>query len=235
MAEGKTVVTLKGLKALTEASSVGRRVKPVYFKVSDQDIGDIYPGIGIEDLGSVWYQENISGYIPVNDSTVQFILDIPKESATKYGKVFGLYFEDGTLFAVAKPPYYFPPLMRQRLKVQFVWQQIEAVMDFSDIPFYEFDQDVTHLDAVSTIALAIFDIQEHLTLLEQFKADYYRNKPRWDEHDKKLANHEARISVNELKLEDHELSILEMMGTYGEQILKNSLEIGLLKQYIKEV
>ncbi|MEO2067923.1 MAG: phage tail protein [Desulfurobacteriaceae bacterium] len=229
MAEGKTVITLNGLKALTEASSIGKQVKPVSFRVSDADIGEIYPGIDIKDLPSVWYQANISAYVPVNDSTVQFILDIPEESATKYGKVFGLYLEDGTLFAVAVPPYPFPPLMRQRFKVQFVWEQIESVMNFEDIPFYEFDQDVVHLDAVSTLSFAVFDIQEHLTVLDQFKADYYRFKGSTSE---KLSNHEERISLNEQKLSDHELAILDMSATFGNLILENSLEIGLLKQYI---
>ena len=167
MAEGKTCVTLNGLKALTEASSVGRRVKPVYFKVSDADIGDIYPGIDLKDLPSVWYQANISGYIPVNDSTAQFILDIPEEKATHYGKVFGLYLEDGTLFAVAKPPYPFPPLMRQRFRVQFVWQQIESVMNFEDIPFYEFDQDVMRLDILATLGSQIFQNSLEIGLLKQ--------------------------------------------------------------------
>ena len=235
MANGKSVATLNGIKTLTQASYTDVKMKPVYFKVSDVDVGEIYPGIDIKDLPSVWYETEISGYVLVNENTVQFICEVPAEKAIKHGATFGLYFENGVLFVVAKPPSTFPPLMRQRLRVQFVWQQIEAVMDFSDIPFYEFDQDVAHLDAVSTISLALFDIQEHLTLLDQFKADYYRNKPRWDEHDKKLSNHEARITVNELKLEDHELAILEIMGSYGEQILQNSLEIGLLKQYIKEV
>jgi|GEM_PF-992073 len=234
MAEGKTYITANGIKALAEASTLGIKVKPSYFKVSNTDI-DIYPGIDISDLSNSWYQADISGYIQIDDNTVQFILDIPQESATKFGKIFGLYLEDGTLFAVAKPPYDFPPLMRQRLKVQFVWQQIESVMNFEDIPFYEFDQDITKLEAISTLSLAIFDIQEHLTIIDQFKADYYRNKPRWDEHDKKLANHEARITANEFKLEDHENALLDMMAEFGNQILQNSLEIGLLKQYIKEV
>ncbi|WP_456459705.1 phage tail-collar fiber domain-containing protein [Desulfurobacterium sp.] len=229
MAEGKTVVTENGLKALIEASSVGKQIKPAYFKVSEQDIGDIYPGINIADLPAVWYQAPISAYVPVNDSTVQFILDIPQDKATKYGKTFGLYLEDGTLFAVAKPPYPFPPLMRQRFRVQFVWEQIDAVMNFEDIPFYEFDQDVVHLDAVSTITLALFDVQEHLVVLDQFKADYYRFK---DSTSQKLLNHEERISLNEQKLSDHELAILDMSASFGNLILENSLEIGLLKQYI---
>jgi len=215
---GKTVATLNGLKALTEASSIGRRVKPVYFKVSDADIGDIYPGIDLHDLPSVWYQADITGYIPVNDSTVQFILDIPQDKATKYGKTFGLYLEDGTLFAVAKPPYPFPPSMRQRFKVQFVWEQIDSVMNFEDIPFYEFDQDVVHLDAISTITLALFDVQKHLAVLEQFKADYYRFK---DSTSQKLLNHESRISANDQRLLDHEIAFLELSSTYGNQILEN--------------
>ena len=232
MAEGKTVITLNGLKALTEAFSLGRKTKPISFKVSDVDIGDIYPAIDIADLSSVWYQADISGRIPIDANTVQFVLGIPPDKAIRYGKIFGLYFEDGTLYAVAKPPHPFPPLIRQRLRVQFVWQQIESVMNFEDIPFYEFDQDIVKLEAVTTLSLAIFDIHEHLTLLDQFKADYFKNKPRWD---KRLSDYQAKITVNELKLEDHELTLLEMMGSYGEQILNNSLQIGLLKQYIKYV
>ncbi|OMH40229.1 gp53-like domain-containing protein [Desulfurobacterium indicum] len=231
MAEGKTVITLNGLKALTEASTLGRQVKPVYFKVSDQDIGDIYPGIDIDDLSGVWYQANISGYISVNDSTVQFILDIPEESATKYGKVFGLYLEDGTLFAVAVPPYPFPPLMRQRFKVQFVWQQIDSVMNFEDIPFYEFDQDVVHLDAISTISLALFDVQEHLIVLEQFKADYYRFKSGVSE---RLQNHEERISANKYEIEAHENAILDTSSTLSEQVLSLSEVVGLIPEAIAE-
>jgi hypothetical protein len=102
-------------------------------------------------------------------------------------------------------------------------------MNFEDISFYEFDQDVAHLDALSTISLALFDVQEHLTVLEQFKADYYRFK---SSTSKKLQNHESRISTNEVKLQDHELAILDMSATLGNQILQNSLEIGLLKQSI---
>ena len=169
MAEGKTVITLNGLKALTEASSTGRQVKPAFFNVSDQDVSDVYPGVDIDDLPGIWLTDSISAYVPVNDSTVQFIIDVPADKATKFGKTFGLYLEDGTLFAVAVPPYPFPPLMRQRFKIQFVWEQIEAVMNFEDVPFYDFDQD---------------------------------------------------------------MALLDFAATYGEQLLKNSLEIGLLKQYL---
>jgi hypothetical protein len=168
MAEGKTVVTLKGLKALTEASALGKQIKPVYFKVSERDVGDIYPGIEINDLQEVWYQANISAYVPVNDSTVQFVLDIPQEKATKYGKTFGLYLEDGILFAVAKPPYPFPPGMRQRFKVQFVWEQIEAVMNFEDIPFYEFDQDMSRLELTATLGYQVLQNSLEIGLLKQY-------------------------------------------------------------------
>ncbi len=168
MAEGKTVVTENGLRALIEASSVGKRIKPAYFKVSEQDIGDIYPGINLADLPAVWYQAPISAYVPVNDSTVQFILDIPQDKATKYGKTFGLYLEDGTLFAVAKPPYPFPPLMRQRFRVQFVWEQIDAVMNFEDIPFYEFDQDMSRLEILATLGYQILQNSLEIGLLKQY-------------------------------------------------------------------
>jgi len=168
MAEGKTVVTLSGLKALTKASTLGKQIKPAYFKVSDQDIGDIYPGMDIKELSGVWYQANISFYVPVNDSTVQFILDIPQEKATHYGKVFGLYLEDGTLFAIAKPPYPFPPGMRQRFKVQFVWEQIDSVMNFEDIPFYEFDQDMSRLEIIATLGYQVLQNSLEIGLLKQY-------------------------------------------------------------------
>ncbi len=225
MADGKTVITLNGLKALTEASSVGRQVKPVYFKVSDQDIGDIYPGIDIDDLSGVWYQANISGYIPVNDSTIQFILDIPEESATRYGKVFGLYLEDGTLFAVAVPPYPFPPLMRQRFKVQFVWQQIESVMNFEDIPFYEFAQDVYALEGFSVFGKALLEDALRISLIEGKLKEL---EPQVETNTNNITSLKGQIANLKQEIFNLKVAVFDAVSLLSKAVLELSQKVSLL-------
>jgi hypothetical protein len=225
MAEGKTVITLSGIKALTLATTLGKQVKPVYFKVSDQDIGDIYPGINISDLPSVWYQANISGVIPVNDHTVEFILDIPPDKATKYGKTFGLYLGDGTLFAVAKPPYPFPPLMRQRFKVQFVWQQIESVMSFEDLPFYEFDQDVYALSGFSVFGKALLEDTLKISLLEGKLREL---EPQVVENQNDINILKGQIEGLKQELFNLKVAVFDAVSLLGKAILELSQKVSLL-------
>jgi len=225
MAEGKTVITLNGIKALTLATTLGKQVKPVYFKVSDQDIGDIYPGIDISDLPSVWYQNKISGVIPVNDHTVEFILDVPPDKATKYGKTFGLYLEDGTLFAVAKPPYPFPPLMRQRFKVQFVWQQIQAVMNFEEIPFYEFDQDTATLQGFSIFGKALLEDALKLSLIEGKLKEL---EPQIVENQRDINTLKGQLEGLKQELFNLKVAVFDAVSLLGKAILELSQKVSLL-------
>jgi len=164
MAVGKSILTIKGSYALADASSTGKSIKPKYYKVSNQDL-PLDPTL--TDISGVWKQADISGYFPVNDNTVEFLVDIPPEQAADYGKTFGLYLEDGTLFMIAKPPYPFPPALRQTFKIQLVYNNANNLIDFQYIPFYETEQDLAIL-AVSTYLGEI--LQTHRQEIEKLKS-----------------------------------------------------------------
>jgi hypothetical protein len=225
MGEGKVVATLDGIKALTQATTLGKQVKPISFKVSDIDIGDLYLGIDIKDLSGVWYSAHISGVIPVNDHTVEFVLDIPPDKATKYGKTFGLYLEDGTLFAVAKPPYPFPPLMRQRFKVQFVWQQIQAVMNFEDLPFYEFDQDIYALEGFSVFGKALLEDAIKISLLEGKLKEL---EPKVGTNTNDINTLKGQIEGLKQELFNLKVAVFDAVSLLGKAILELSQKVSLL-------
>lgn len=164
MAVGQSILTVKGSYALADASSTGKSIKPKYYKVSNQDI-DLNPTL--TDLTGVWKQADISGYFPINDNTIEFLIDIPPEQAVDYGKTFGLYLEDGTLFMIAKPPYPFPPQLRQTFKIQLVYNNVNNLVDFRYISFYETEQDLNIL-AVSTYLGEL--LQQHRNEIEKLKS-----------------------------------------------------------------
>ncbi|WP_456400117.1 hypothetical protein, partial [Persephonella sp.] len=121
----------------------------------------------LTDLSGVWKTADISGYFPINDNTVEFLVDIPPEEASSYGKTFGLYLEDGTLFMIAKPPYPFPPALRQTFKIQLVYNNANNLIDFQYVPFYETEQDLAIL-SVSTYLSEILQI--HRQEIERLKS-----------------------------------------------------------------
>ncbi len=164
MAVGQSILTVKGSYALADASSTGKSIKPKFYKVSNQDI-PLDPTL--TDLTGVWKTADISGYFPINDNTVEFLVDIPPEEATSYGKTFGLYLEDGTLFMIAKPPYPFPPALRQTFKIQLVYEQANNLIDFQYLPFYETEQDLAIL-SVSTYLGEL--LQQHRNEIEMLKS-----------------------------------------------------------------
>ena len=141
-AVGQSIITANGIKALMDASAVGKLIKPKYFKFSDVDY-TLDPII--EDISS-WIQKDITLYNTINENTIEFVCDVAPEEAAKYTKIAGLYLEDGTLFILAKPPFPFPPLLRQTFKIQLVYQNAENLIDFSYLPFYETEQDLAILN-----------------------------------------------------------------------------------------
>ncbi|MEO1927623.1 MAG: hypothetical protein ABGX26_02930, partial [Nautiliaceae bacterium] len=99
-AVGQSLITVNGIKALMDASVIGKLVKPKYFKFSDVDYA-LDPTIA--DI-SGWIQKDISVYNTINENTVEFVCDVAPDEAAKYTKTAGLYLDDGTLFMLAKPP-----------------------------------------------------------------------------------------------------------------------------------
>ena len=191
MAVGQSMLTLKGSYALADASSTGKSIRPKFYKVSNQDI-PLDPTL--TDLTGVWKQADISGYFPIDENTVEFLVDISPEEASSYGKTFGLYLEDGTLFMIAKPPYPFPPALRQTFKIQLVYNNVNNLVDFQYLPFYETEQD-----------LAIFDVSmtffERLQIIRQEIEDLKLAKDRLFANDKEQRAYEEALTKRIEKLE----------------------------------
>ena len=165
---GKVVLTVQGSYALADAQATGKNIQPKYYKVSNQDI-PLDPTL--TDIPGVWKQDNISGYIPIDPDTVEFVIDIPPEQTTDYGRTFGLYLADGTLFAIAKPPYPFPPNLRQIFRIQVKYSNITQITDFQYIPFFETERSIAIMDTTATIwETLLYLIRE----VEQLKSQIFR-------------------------------------------------------------
>jgi len=225
-AVGQSIITANGIKALMDASAVGKLIKPKYFKFSDVDY-TLDPII--EDISS-WIQKDITLYNTINENTIEFVCDVAPEEAAKYTKIAGLYLEDGTLFMLAKPPFPFPPLLRQTFKIQLVYQNAENLIDFSYLPFYETEQDLAILQNSASIGELALQTSEDIAMLQIAKADYYKFK---GEANERLGSLEARTGKSEVRISEIELSLLESNANLGDEILKNAEEIGLIKTYLK--
>lgn len=142
---GECIITNNGVRAFVDASGTGANIKPEYYIVTHENISLDPTLITLEG----WRQDNISAYIPVNENTIEFIINIPVEDALNYGTTFGLFLDDDTLFMLAKPPYPLPPALRQIFKIQLVYKDSQALVDFSYIPFDQTEQDLSRLEEIT--------------------------------------------------------------------------------------
>ena len=163
-AVGQSIITSSGIKALMDASAVGKLIKPKYFKFSDTDY-TLDPTI--ENI-SGWIQKDITLYNTINENTIEFVCDVAPEEAVKYTKTAGLYLDDGTLFMLAKPPFPFPPLLRQTFKIQLVYQNAENLIDFSYLPFYETEQDLAILNNAAVFGDEILKNAQEIGLIKTY-------------------------------------------------------------------
>ena len=163
-AVGQSIITSSGIKALMDASAVGKLIKPKYFKFSDEDL-ILDPTI--TDING-WIQKDITLYNTINENTIEFVCDASPEEAAKYTKTAGLYLEDGTLFMLAKPPFPFPPLLRQTFKIQLVYQNAENLIDFSYLPFYETEQDLAILNNAAVFGDEILKNAQEIGLIKTY-------------------------------------------------------------------
>ena len=163
-AVGQSIITSSGIKAIMDASVVGKLIKPKYFKFSDVDY-NLDPTI--TDIGS-WIQKDITLYNTINENTIEFVCDVAPEEAVKYTKMAGLYLDDGTLFMLAKPPFPFPPMLRQTFKIQLVYQNAENLIDFSYLPFYETEQDLAILNNAAVFGDEILNNAKEIGLIKAY-------------------------------------------------------------------
>jgi len=152
---GGSIITADGINALANASASGTSVKPKYFKFSNQDL-ILDPNLSASDIHG-WRTQDINLYQKVDSKTVEFVCDVIPTEATGYAKICGLYLEDGTLFMVAKPPYPFPPSLRQTFKIQMVYENATGLLDFKYLSFSETEQDLSLLN--SNVQMGLFNLQ----------------------------------------------------------------------------
>ena len=164
MAIGSSVVTADGINALANASAIGISVKPKYFKFSNQDLV-IEPNLSASDIVG-WRTQDINLYQKVDDKTVEFVCDVAPTEAADYARVCGLYLDDGTLFMVAKPPYPFPPSLRQTFKIQMVYENATGLLDFKYVSFSETEQDLSLLDTSITLGLQTMENAKDIGLIK---------------------------------------------------------------------
>jgi len=144
MAVGSSIITADGINALANASATGTSVKPKYFKFSEQELV-LDPNLSADDIVG-WRTQEISLYQKVDDRSVEFVCDVQPDEATAYTRLCGLFLDDGTLFMVAKPPFPFPPQLRQTFKIQMIYDGIDEILNFQYLPFSETEQSLALLN-----------------------------------------------------------------------------------------
>jgi len=164
MAVGSSIITIDGINALANASASGASVKPKYFKFSNQDLV-LDPNLGKSDIIG-WRTQDINLYQKVDDKTVEFVCDVAPTEASDYCRICGLFLEDGTLFAVAKPPFAFPPSLRQTFKIQIVYKDLTKLLDFKYIPFSETEQSLAILNTAITLGNEILKNSNEIGLIK---------------------------------------------------------------------
>ena len=205
---GGSIITADGINALANASASGKSIKPKYFKFSHQDL-ILDPNLSAKDLIG-WRTQNIDLYQKVSADTVEFVCDVIPTEATDYTRICGLFLEDGTLFMVAKPPYPFPPTLRQTFKIQMVYENATELLDFKYLSFSETEQDLSVLNTNVQMGLFNLQTQSDLESMKQ-RADAIYIK---GVEDKKELTQEIE-SVQEVA----HLEVLNSSATLGNLIL----------------
>lgn len=163
---GETLITVEGINALIEAQATGESIRPKYFTFSEQDLA-LTPALSASDLHP-WLTQNIDLYTLTDDHHVEFVCDVPPNEATHYTRIAGLYLEDGTLFAVAKPPFAFPPMLRQTFKVQVAYANAGELMNFQYISHAETEQSLSVLESTAQLGEAIMRNAQYIAGIDIF-------------------------------------------------------------------
>jgi len=219
---GITVLTKQGILALTDASQGLITPAPKYFKASSKDYGDIYNGIDIQELEQVWYEGQIANAVPIDDNTVEFILDIPPDRATNYARTFGLYLDNGVLFALSKTFSPYPPLMHLRHRAQLKWSAINKILDFKYIPFYETEQYLSILDLSATLGELIIKHRKEIERLKEAREALFANSREFKERIEEL---EKDVQT----LWNNQLAIFASLALHARLLVKHRQEIERLK------
>jgi len=144
-----SIVTGDGINALSNAHARNGKVFPVTYKFSNQDL-QLDPTLHANDIVG-WHTGTIDSYLPISEGVTQFTCIAEPHEATDYVRFVGLFLEDGTLFAVSKPPYPIPPTFRQIEDVQVKYSNVQELMDYKFIPTDVTEQNITAISNMVTL------------------------------------------------------------------------------------
>jgi len=222
-----SIVTKDGIHAFIKASETGKKLQPKYFIFSDKDI-KIDPNVSAKDFHG-WKKQDINQYQKINDETLEFICDVKPDEAKHYTKSVGLFLEDGTLFMIAKPPYPFPPSLRQTIKIQLKYQNANNLMSLDYISWSEEEQSLAALDTALALGFETMESAEDYGLKDKKFLEVCSDVVSLKDNAKR---NNAAISSLEENVHNAHLGVIENSLSLGIEILENSEEIGLIKQKI---
>ncbi len=225
MAVGQSILTTQGILKLSDASRTGKSIKPQSYRVSNQDI-PLDPTL--TTLPGVWKSGDISGYIPISNDTVEFLIDIPQEEATGWGRTFGLYLDDGTLFMIAKPPYPFPPSLRQIFKIQLTFSNIQRYVNFQYIPFYETQQDLMILDNIFTTTQSVETLRKDIELLKLARDRLFANDREVFSAIERIQENIEKILSDIETLQTNQIALATNINTLSYILAQNTANISAL-------
>ena len=218
---GQGVLTINGANAVADAATTRRTIKPKYYKASRNDIP---LDTTLTDISGVWRQADISGYVKLDERTVQFWIDIPPEQANDWTRTVGLYLDDGTLFAIAKPPYPLPPASRQSIFIQLQLEiyTLDQVFNFQYIPFYEAEQSYAILDLSAVLGKKIAEHKQEIERLKEAREVLFANSREFRKRIEKLEK-DAKTLWN------NQLAIFASLALHARLLVEHKQEIERLK------
>jgi len=221
--EGGTVLTLAGRRALATAVLTGVHPKVQYYIASNHDYA-LDPAM-MSSQFSGWYTHTINGYTPVNDYTSQLLAHIPQEDAVSDLLTVGLFLEDGTLFALAKPPYAMPQGIEQNFNMLIESSGINELLDFSYIPTEVFNHEAELLNTSAVL------LNLHHTLFDKVKKLFQRVEAIYKKTNSDKAELKREIQASSEQsddaLKDVQLSLLNSNAVLLDLHWKSKLKQGV--------
>jgi len=158
---GGVILVDDGRNALAQAQATGKKIQPKFYRQSEQDLV-LDPALSASDIVG-WRAHDIDLVGVENNSTVAFRMDCPIEEATNYTRLLGIYLEDGTLYAVAKPAYALPPSVRQVFIPKVAVNQQIKYMNFNYLPVDVADRQLQQASAVARLGVMIIESKKKMT------------------------------------------------------------------------
>ena len=128
---GESLIVNSGIEAFANAHANGGSMKPKYYLCISEDI-ELSVSLTAADIHG-WGQHDIDFYHVVDGNSVQYTIDIPTNRSLEYIRAVALFFEDGTLYAVAKPVQVLPAGIHNTFTFELKVLNQASMLDFSYI------------------------------------------------------------------------------------------------------